>query len=58
MFKPVDLGWVIPLYVTSVGEAFGRKTKGRLGIPMHYVMCDIKNYNVKNILSYSGYSRR
>ncbi len=57
-FKPVDLGWVIPLYVTSIGEAFGHKTKGRLGIPLHYIMCGIKNYNVKNIISYITFAIR
>jgi NADH dehydrogenase len=55
-FKPVDLGWVIPLYTTSVGEAFGMKTQGRIGIPLHYLMCGIKNYNVKNVSSYAGYA--
>ncbi len=55
-FKPVDLGWVIPLYTTSVGEAFGMKTQGRIGIPLHYLMCGIKNYNAKNISSYAGYA--
>ncbi|MDD2534691.1 MAG: FAD-dependent oxidoreductase [Eubacteriales bacterium] len=55
-FKPIDLGWVIPLYTTSVGEAFGMKTQGRIGIPLHYLMCGIKNYNAKNISSYAGYA--
>lgn len=55
-FKPVDLGWVIPLYTTSVGEAFGLKTQGRIGIPLHYLMCGIKNYNAKNVSSYAGYA--
>ena len=28
-FKPIDLGWVIPLYTTSVGEAFGHENPGK-----------------------------
>lgn len=55
-FRPIDLGWVIPLYTTSVGEAFGLKTQGRLGIPLHYLMCGIKNYNLKNVSTYAGYA--
>ncbi len=55
-FNPVDLGWVIPLYTTSIGEAFGMKTQGRIGIPLHYLMCGIKNYNAKNVSSYAGYA--
>ena len=51
-FKVVDLGWVIPLYVTSIGEAFGMPTKGRLGIILHYVMCGLKNYSLKNFVRY------
>lgn len=51
-FKVVDLGWVIPLYVTSIGEAFGVPTKGRLGIMLHYVMCGLKNYSLKNFIRY------
>ncbi|MBC7867977.1 MAG: FAD-dependent oxidoreductase, partial [Gloeobacteraceae cyanobacterium ES-bin-316] len=55
-YKPVDLGWVIPLYTTSVGEALSIKTKGRLGITMHYVMCGLKNFSIKNILAYVGFA--
>lgn len=52
VYKVVDLGWVIPLYISSIGEAFGMKTKGRFGITMHYMMCGIKNYSLRNILNY------
>jgi len=51
-FKAIDLGWVIPLYITSIGEAFGYPTKGRLGIMLHYAMCGIKNYSIKNFIRY------
>ena len=47
-FKAIDLGWVIPIYSSSIGVAFGKDIKGRLGIFMHYIICGIKNYNFKN----------
>lgn len=49
-FKPLDLGWIIPMYITSVGEAFGLEVKGRIGIFMHYVICGLKNYSLRNFL--------
>lgn len=51
-FKPYDLGWVIPINLTSVGVAMGLNIKGRLGILMHYIICGIKNYNAKNFFKY------
>lgn len=47
-FKAIDLGWVIPIYSSSIGVAFGKDIKGRVGIFMHYIICGIKNYNFKN----------
>lgn len=55
-YKIQDLGWIIPLYVNSVGEAFGTPLKGRIGITGHYLICGAKNYSVGNFLSYLGYS--
>lgn len=55
-YKIVDLGWIIPLYINSIGEAFGTPVKGRIGIPMHYLICGIKNYNPQNFLHYLGYA--
>lgn len=57
-YKVVDLGWVIPLYVDSIGEALGQPLKGRKGIAFHYIMCGLKNYSVRNFLNYLGYSGR
>jgi len=51
-YKMVDLGWVIPLYTTSIGEAFGKKLQGRKGIAMHYMICGVKNYSFKNLYQY------
>lgn len=50
VFKPVDLGWMIPMYITSVGVAMGVEVRGRIGIFMHYMICGIKNYNFKNFM--------
>lgn len=55
-YKIVDLGWIIPLYVNSIGEAFGQPVKGRIGITFHYLICGIKNYNLSNFAHYLGYS--
>ncbi len=57
-YKLVDLGWVIPLYVNSIGEAFGNELKGRIGISMHYIMCGLKNYSLRHFMNYLGYSAR
>lgn len=47
-FNPIDLGWIIPMYITSVGVAMGVEVRGRKGIFMHYFICGIKNYNFRN----------
>jgi len=48
VFNPIDLGWVIPMYITSVGVILGKEIRGRKGIFMHYLICGIKNYSFKN----------
>ncbi|ERI90934.1 pyridine nucleotide-disulfide oxidoreductase [Clostridiales bacterium oral taxon 876 str. F0540] len=47
-FNPIDLGWIIPIYISSIGEAMGVEVRGRKGIFMHYILCGIKNYSFKN----------
>lgn len=47
-FKPIDLGWIIPIYISSIGTVFGKEIKGRKGIFMHYIICGMKNYNLRN----------
>ncbi|WP_238917630.1 FAD-dependent oxidoreductase [Clostridium sp. YIM B02555] len=49
-FKPIDLGWIIPMYITSVGVAMGVEVRGRKGIFMHYFICGMKNYSFKNFM--------
>lgn len=50
VFKPIDLGWIIPMYITSVGVAMGVEVRGRKGIFMHYFICGMKNYNFNNFI--------
>jgi len=49
VFNPIDLGWIIPMYITSVGVVLGVQVRGHKGIFMHYIICGIKNYNFKNL---------
>lgn len=57
-YKIIDLGWVIPLYTTSIGEAFGQKIRGRVGIMMHYMICGVKNYTLANVGAYCWYAMK
>jgi NADH dehydrogenase len=57
-FRPFDPGWVIPLYITSVGEAFGIPVRGRFGIAMHYLITGFKNFSVRNLFAFIGYAIR
>lgn len=48
-FKPVDLGWILPLGTTSVGLIMGTvKVKGYIGMRLHYMMSGFRNYSFKN----------
>lgn len=47
-FVPFDPGWVIPIYISSIGVAFGAEIRGRKGIFAHYMICGMKNFNMKN----------
>jgi NADH dehydrogenase len=45
-FRPVDLGWIVPLHATSVGRlAPGIWIRGRLGVRLHHLMCGLRNYS-------------
>lgn len=45
-FRPVDLGWIVPLHATSVGRlAPGIWIHGRLGVRLHHLMCGLRNYS-------------
>jgi NADH dehydrogenase len=44
-FRPVDLGWIIPLGEESVGRIFGAiPTGGALGLRLHYTMCGFRRF--------------
>lgn len=56
-FRPVDLGWVIPLGDDSVGRAFGSfPLAGRAGRMLHYVMCGLRNFNARNAAYFVRYA--
>jgi len=47
-FRPVDLGWVIPLGDVSSGRIFGGIPVGRaFGLRLHYIMCGFRHFGVK-----------
>lgn len=53
-FRPVDLGWVIPLHDTSVGKLFDRFwIRGSIGLRLHYFMCGFQNYAIVNFLGFA-----
>jgi NADH dehydrogenase len=44
-FKPIDLGWIIPLGEKSVGTVFGAvPVGGRLGLRLHYGMSGFRQF--------------
>ena len=58
-YKPIDLGWVIPLGDDSVGKVFGNMPlSGKMGLRMHYVMCGYRNYSIHNFLRLCGHAVR
>lgn len=47
-FKPVDLGWVIPLGGTSSGTIFGfLPVAGRFGLRLHYIMSGFRHFSAR-----------
>jgi NADH dehydrogenase len=56
-FKPVDLGWVIPLHAQSTGNMFSRlPIYGRPGLRLHYFMCGFRNFSIKNFMQFTKIS--
>ncbi|MCX5710642.1 MAG: FAD-dependent oxidoreductase [Candidatus Omnitrophica bacterium] len=48
-FKPVDLGYIIPMANNhSCGTVFGLNLKGILPTMLHFVMCIYRSYGLKN----------
>jgi len=53
IFRPVDLGWIIPFCDVGAGRIFSRyRVSGKLPIALHYLMCSRRNYNFKNRIFY------
>ncbi len=53
-FKPVDLGWVIPLDRISVGRLFGKLgVRGKLGMRLHYFMNGYRNFSPRNFFAFA-----
>jgi len=52
-FRPVDLGWVIPLVDDSVGRIMGGlPVWGRTGLRLHYFMCGYRNFSGRNMRAF------
>ncbi len=53
-FRPIDLGWVIPLHAESTGQMLsGLPLKGRPGLRLHYFMCGVRNSGMKNLIGFT-----
>lgn len=56
-FKPVDLGWVIPLHKESTGKMLSIfPLRGRPGLRLHYFMCGLRNFSVANFIGFTKIS--
>lgn len=56
-FRPIDLGWVIPLHGQSTGVLFSHLTVyGQLGLRLHYFMCGLRNFSLHNFLQFTKIS--
>lgn len=52
-FRTFDIGWVIPLYPSSIGKVLGVTLKGRLGLSFHYLACAYRSHNLINRIRYA-----
>lgn len=53
IFNPIDLGWLLPLGDTAIGNIFNKiSIKGKFGMRLHYIMSGIRCYNWKNKFKY------
>ena len=51
-FRAVDLGWIVPFRVTSVGRLPGGVwLRGGLGVRIHFLMCGLRNFSWTNFAS-------
>lgn len=56
-FRPVDLGWVIPLHQESTGRMLSLLSiHGRPGLRLHYFMCGMRNFSFENFIEFTKMS--
>ncbi len=56
-FRPIDLGWVIPLHAESTGSMLSRlPLRGRPGLRLHYFMCGARNFSIENFIGFTKIS--
>jgi NADH dehydrogenase len=54
-FNPVDPGWILPAHGESAGKLFNKiPVCGSTGLRLHYLMCGIRNFSLKNLLYLSA----
>jgi NADH:ubiquinone reductase (H+-translocating) len=51
-FRPVDLGWVIPMYPSSIGKVLGIPVRGRLGLGLHYLTDGYRTHDLESMRGY------
>jgi NADH dehydrogenase len=51
-YRPVDLGWVIPVYPSSAGKVLGIPVRGRLGLAFHYLTCGYRTHDLRSARGY------
>ncbi len=51
-YRPFDIGWVIPLYPSSIGKVTGVTIKGRPGLSFHYLACGYRSHSIINRTRY------
>lgn len=58
-YRPIDIGWVIPLYPSSVGKLIGVvDIRGRAGLGLHYLACVYRTRSVRDKVSYAWMALR
>jgi NADH:quinone reductase (non-electrogenic) len=52
-YRPIDIGWQIPLYPSGIGNLLGVTVKGRLALSFHYFACAIRIHSLTSRISYA-----
>jgi NADH:quinone reductase (non-electrogenic) len=51
-FRPLDTGWVIPMYPSSIGKLLGIPVRGKLGLGLSYLACGYRAHDLKGRIGY------